>query len=426
MTTLILSSSYPLPADVGRKVVMSGFLEWLQGAGSAGSAHNGRIVYAHLAPPRREQRDRLAVDLYEAEIDPAWKRLGAMAVEGLLRRRMPLQIAALGAADAAETLARLVAKLAPDLVIADTLRVVPVLERLPLEGARKVLYLDDLYSRRYARMIETIDRHPEAELDSLGTFARFLPNWMTRLVRLPRLQRALLMREMALMEAAEDSAPPRFDRCLLLNGQEAELLRRRSGADNIVSVPPFIKARECRLEPRPLDPPRFLFLGNLGYPANAYGLSRFLSEAAPQLFAARPDASLDIIGKGAGPALQAQVARLGGRVRLRGFVEDLDAALADATALIAPVLYGTGVKIKIIDALARGLPIVSTPTGVEGIEVVDGREGFLRETLAGFVEPLLQLTDPVVNRASSEAALELYRRRYSRDAAFAAYEEAFA
>ncbi|MGP1255959.1 MAG: glycosyltransferase [Kiloniellales bacterium] len=426
MTTLVLSSSYPKPADVGRKVVMSGFLEWLQGRGAAGSAGSERIVYAHLAPHRPEQRDRLAVDLYEAEIDPAWRRLGTMAVEGLVRRRMPLQIAAVGATGAAETLARLVAKLAPDLVIADTLRVVPVLDRLPLDRARKVLYLDDLYSRRYARMIETFDKHPEAELNSLGTFARFLPSWMTRVVRLPRLQRALLMREMVLMEAAEDAAPPRFDRCLLLNGQEADILRQRSGAENIVSVPPYIKARECRLEPRPLDPPRFLFLGNLGYPANAYGLSRFLSEAVPQLFAALPNATLEIVGNGAGPDLQAQAARLGGRVRLHGFVEDLDAALADATALIAPVLYGTGVKIKIIDALARGLPVVSTPTGVEGIEVVDGREGFVRETLADFVGPLQQLTDPAINRACSEAALELYRHRYSRDAAFAAYEEAFA
>ncbi|WP_119169278.1 glycosyltransferase [Algihabitans albus] len=421
MTTLILSTSYPRPTDVGRKVVMSGFLDWLS-VRAAGE----RVVYAHLAPRQQERHERLAVDLYEARVDPSWRRLGGMAVEGLLRGRTPLQIAAVGATGAATTLARLVGKLAPDLVVADTLRVVPVLDRLPLGAARKVVYLDDLYSRRYARLIETLDRHPDAELNSLGTFARFLPAWMARIARVRGLQRALLQREMRLMETAENAAPARFDRCLLLNEQEADVLRTRSGADNIFSVPPYVRVRESSPEQRPVDPPCFLFLGNLSYPANAYGLSRFLSETVPPLFAALPQARLDIVGGGASPALQAHVASLGERVRLRGFVDDLDGVLAGATALVAPVIYGTGVKIKVIDALARGLPIVSTPTGAEGIEVVDGREGFLRDDLADFVEPLRRLTDPDVNRACSEAALQLYHRRYRRDAAFAAYEEAFA
>lgn len=421
MTTLIVSTSYPRPTDVGRKVVMSGFLDWL-----GARASSGKVVYAHVAPRRRERQERLAVDLYEAPVDPSWRRLGAMAVDGLLRGRTPLQIAAVGAAGAGNTLARLVGKLSPDLVIADTLRVGPVLDRLPLGGARKVVYLDDLYSRRYARLIETMDRHPDAELNSLGTFARFLPGWMARIARVRGLQRALLQREMRLMEQAEDAAPGRFDRCLLINEQEAGVLRGRTGAQNIFSVPPYVRVRETTVTARPVDPPRFLFLGNLSYPANAYGLSRLLSETVPPLFAALPGARLDIVGGGASPSLRAQVAGLGERVRLHGFVDDLDGVLAEATALVAPVVYGTGVKIKVIDALARGLPIVSTPTGVEGIEVEDGREGFVREDLADFVEPLRRLTDPDLNRSCSEAALRLYHRRYRRDATFAAYEEAFA
>lgn len=419
MTTLVVSTSYPKPTDVGRKVVMSGFLDWLGASGE-------KVVYAHVAPRRQERHERLGVDLYEAPVDPSWRRLAAMAVDGVLRGRTPLQIAAVGAVGAGSTLARLVGKLSPDLVIADTLRVGPVLDRLPLGNARKIVYLDDLYSRRYARLIETLDRHPDAELNSLGTFARFLPSWMARIAQARGLQRALLQREMRLMEQAENAAPGQFDRCLLINEQEAEVLRARTGAQNIFSVPPYVRVREVPPSARPVDPPRFLFLGNLSYPANAYGLSRLLSEAIPQLFATLPGARFDIVGGGASPALRAQAASLGERVRLHGFVDDLDGVLAQATALVAPVVYGTGVKIKVIDALARGLPIVTTPTGVEGIEVADGREGFVREELADFVEPLRQLTDPGLNRACSEAALRLYHRRYRRDATFAAYEEAFA
>jgi glycosyltransferase involved in cell wall biosynthesis len=421
MTILIVSTSYPKPADVGRKVVMSGFLSWL-GERRADT----RVAYLHLAPRRsHERRDRLPVELYESPVDPAWRRLGSMAVDGLLRGRQPLQVVAVSATRATGALREAVARLSPSLVIADTLRVVPALARLDLGSARRVLNLDDLYSRRYARTLEALRQFPDADLDTLGTFARFLPPWLARAGRTPAAQKMLLQREMRLMEQAERAAPAAFDRCLLLNTGEAELLRQWTGATNIASVPPYVGIGDLDPVRRPADPPRFLFLGNLSYPANSYGLRRFLREAMPPLLAERPDAGLDVVGAGADADLEAEVARFGGRVRLLGYVPDLDRAFAEATALVAPLMFGTGVKIKIVDALARGVPVVTTPTGIEGIEMSDGREGYVREDLADFVAPLLSLTEPAANARFSEAAHRLYRERYSKTAAFAAYEEAF-
>ncbi|MCC6838731.1 MAG: glycosyltransferase [Flavobacteriales bacterium] len=125
-----------------------------------------------------------------------------------------------------------------------------------------------------------------------------------------------------------------------------------------------------------------LYVGTLSWPANADGLLWFLSAVWPGLKSAHPALTLDIIGRGASAELETAVAHATG-AQLHGFVDDLEPFYQKSKVFIAPLRFGSGTKVKVITALYRGLPCVTTTVGAEGLALVNGQEIFLADDADG-------------------------------------------
>jgi glycosyltransferase involved in cell wall biosynthesis len=129
--------------------------------------------------------------------------------------------------------------------------------------------------------------------------------------------------------------------------------------------------------PAPGEPLRLLFVGSLNYEPNAQGLEWFAHEVAPRV-RERLAIAIEVVGPGRrGPELPG--------VTYLGRVDDVGAAYARAHAAVVPLRAGAGSRLKVVEALARGVPLVSTPLGVEGYDVVDGEHALIAddpETLA--------------------------------------------
>jgi glycosyltransferase involved in cell wall biosynthesis len=161
-------------------------------------------------------------------------------------------------------------------------------------------------------------------------------------------------------------------------------------------------------------PLRMVFLGNVDSQPNSDAIHFFVSEVLPPLFEKLPDATLDLIGTGTPVPLDM---RLGSRVRFRGFVPDLGAALAQYDLLVAPLRFGGGTKLQVLDAMAQGLPIVTTAVGAEGLSIVHGRHAWLAETAPALVDGILRIKqDPNLAASLVANAFELVRDRFSWDA----------
>ena len=81
------------------------------------------------------------------------------------------------------------------------------------------------------------------------------------------------------------------------------------------------------------------------------------------------------------------------RIRLLGKVQDIRPVIQSTQVFVAPILYGSGIKTKIVEAMAMGMPVVTNAIGAEGMDVMDGRELLLAETpdgIAQAVERLMQ------------------------------------
>ena len=147
----------------------------------------------------------------------------------------------------------------------------------------------------------------------------------------------------------------------------------------------------------------------------------------PRALQLMPDLRLRIVGKGVSEQLEELARPFGSAVQLEGFVDDLDGVLATCTALVAPLRFGSGVKIKVVEAVGRGVPVLATNVAAEGISSrLDGQDGIvIDDDLRHWPEAMRRLTDPDVNSEMSASALRFYRNTYSTGVVHEAYDRLF-
>ena len=421
MRVLVISSSFPYPIDIGRKVVISGFLQYFLRAFGADN-----VIFAYVASGGEVvPRGELGCGVVALPLDGIARRLIGVTWESLVRRRHAIQEMMVYSQAAATRIKKLLYVTSPDFVVVDTVRMAQYLEAEVRRSARTFVYLDDLYSLRYRRMLLAMRAYPDVAFDSIGSFGRFMPGYVRRVAAAPTLQRSLLRLESRLLEEREQEMPLHFDRALLLNADEAARLGKQTGATNIYTVKPLLPGQRRRLPRRFAGEPTYVFLGNLQYPANSHSLSLFMRNAMPPLVRAQPRTKLIVIGRGANSDLIQQSKAWDGRVQFVDFVEDLAPLMSTAAAMVVPLVYGSGLKMKVLDALYYGLPVVSTPQGIDGVPVTPGRECFVGDDIESLAQPLMELLDVGRNRWMSDCAQDLYAAQFAPDVVSAEYQRIF-
>lgn len=178
-------------------------------------------------------------------------------------------------------------------------------------------------------------------------------------------------------------------------------------------------------QPRPTDPPpdgrTVVFFGLLSYFPNIDGVTYFVQEIWPRIAEVHPKARLKIIGGQAPPSVL-EFARPGA-VEFTGFVSDLRPHLAAAAAVVVPLRFGGGTRLKIVEAMAMGKAIVSTTLGAEGIEAVAGRDVLVEDRPASFADAVNRLlAEPSLAARIGQSARQLAEQRYGWNAAARALE----
>lgn len=213
-----------------------------------------------------------------------------------------------------------------------------------------------------------------------------------------------------LMRELERRLAKGADVAVAISDDEAPLLRRLAPGTEVVVLP---NVHEPRADPPPPLAARdgMLFVGAFNHTPNVDAVEVLAVEVMPRLWAERPELTLSVAGRGLEPDHFADP-----RIRILGWVDDLD-ALADRSALLlAPLRFGAGMKGKIGYALARGLPVVTTEVGAEGFSRREGIAVVRDGDWHAFAHRALSLLcDPDAWSAASAAAVELTREEFSPD-----------
>lgn len=416
MSVALISAVDPYPTDAGKKIVLAGFLDYFADRYGPDSVHYIKVG----STPSRED---FPVTLHVVPGPSRAAVLGSIATQ-VTTDRASLQEAFLSSRRTGIAISRIIGEIRPQLQVYDTVRMA---QYAPDHvAAQQICYLDDLFSERYDRMLAAARRYPDVDSNPLAAFAEHVPRRLRPLAAHKTSVTALLRSERVLVRRSENRTARRFRRCLLVNEDEVGVLTRRIGAapGRIQCVPPLL-ATPTSPDRRYRGAPEFVFLGLLSLPHNDDGLRWFLSQIWPIVLAKRPDAHLRVIGRYAGPEALALAAELTDSVAVDGYVPDLGEALGGAAALLNPLRFGSGVKLKVIEALSRSLPVVSTPIGAEGIASGSGRGVLIGSEPAEIADLLCSLTDPARNEQFSAEARNHFLETYSRQAVFGAYDAAF-
>jgi glycosyltransferase involved in cell wall biosynthesis len=200
---------------------------------------------------------------------------------------------------------------------------------------------------------------------------------------------------------------------IVVSPLDAALLRRIAPAARYVLIPNGVDtaAFPCRDTP-PASPPELLFTGTMDYRPNVDAMLWFGETILPLLRQARPALRCLVVGKAPDPRLRTLAAQQSGLV-VTGLVPAVQPYLARAAVYVVPMRMGSGTRLKVLEAMAAGVPVVSTRLGMEGIAANAEQYALLAETPAAFARAVLRLLDtPALAATLARRARTLAERRY--------------
>ncbi len=209
----------------------------------------------------------------------------------------------------------------------------------------------------------------------------------------------------------ERRAWERADGIVLTSARERDILARELPGKPLVEAPNGVDITYFAPTAGERDSDQIVFSGLMSYRPNVDAVTYFVREILPLIRERRPRAHFTIVG--ADP--QAEVQRLAGQaVEVTGRVPDVRPYLARAGAVVVPLRFGSGTRLKVLEGLAMAAPMVSTSIGSEGIDVVSGEHLQLADTAETFAAAVLRLLDtPATGAALGHHGRRLVENQYA-------------
>jgi len=204
---------------------------------------------------------------------------------------------------------------------------------------------------------------------------------------------------------------PRFDYCIAVTELDKEILEQNARLSNVILNPNGTDI--SYFSPMNLEEeyPSLVYVGAMSTPKNVNTVLNFCSNIYPAISDGVPGVKLYIVGGDPHPA----VSRLSSpSITVTGFVDDVRPYLAKCSVFIVPMTEGTGIKNKVLEAMAMAKPVVTTPVGILGIDAKKDEEVVVVNGHREFADAVIGLLrDAEMRTRIGNNARKLVERRYS-------------
>ncbi len=206
----------------------------------------------------------------------------------------------------------------------------------------------------------------------------------------------------------------RADAVLAVSEMDARAIRRLAPDVEPMAIPNGVDTQGYRTDladSLSLQHPNLVFTGKMDFRPNVDAMRWFHGQVWPEIRRRVPEVHLYIVGKAPHPEVQRLAADPA--ITVTGYVPDILPYFGGADVYIVPLRVGGGTRLKVLEALATGLPMVSTRLGAEGIELVDGQHALLADTPEAFAEAAVRLLgDAALRQRLSQQARACAEERY--------------
>lgn len=303
-------------------------------------------------------------------------------------------------------LKRFCEELKPDVIIVDMIRLAPYYSAFKKLKAVKILDLDDLLSERYKR--QALSGNNKADI--FGNYADNVSELGKSILKKGFLKRRVLKSESKRVRKAEIKYGRIYDKTIFVSEKETKKFNEICAFDKAYTVRLGV---DCDYYAQPTENVNKIdnsiaFMGNLKVAANIDSFCFIIDKILPRLnFAYK----FHVIG-----AVSEEVVKAYGNENIifHGRVDDVRPLIKSCKVFLSPIVYGTGIKTKILEAMAMGLPVVTNTIGAEGIEAENGVHFYVSDSESETAEIVNGLMNSDVGEITRNAQL-LIKEKYSWD-----------
>lgn len=379
---LVILSRYLWPVDSGRKESLNHYLKELYD-------HYNYEVTVLCFLEARQKNNPHDKPYYIHEVGvlkdiSAKNKVSNLIKHSFSKDKWPLQCSLYYSKENEAIIRRYVEKLNPDLIFVEMIRTCTYYGAFKNSEALKLANLDDLLSVRYKRQSEASN----TKADIAGVYSDKLPKFVRNVVSNSEIKNLILRMESKRCDIWEKKFYELYDYSLMTSDIERDKLNAMMNGNKAKTLSVGVDV-EYYSEPMrgKKDPIGLSYVGNFKVAANVDTLDMIAHQILPKL---KSDYRLYVIGS-CPENIQSRYAD-NKKMVFCGRVDDLREYVKKTVIFLSPIAYGTGVKTKIVEAMAMGMPVVTNSIGAEGISAMNNKDFIVREN----PEEIAEATDKLL------------------------------
>ncbi len=260
----------------------------------------------------------------------------------------------------------------------------------------------------YLEIIRAAPSHPAVLLDWHNVDSELMSRYASETKSLPR--KLIARRTAKLLDRLETRLMTLCDAHTVVSEREKAKLLERDPQANVTVIPNGVDTSAFAYSETTSPGTTLLFVGSMDYHANIDAVTWFARSVWPAISRRFPALQFAIVGRSPSREIRMLASK---KIQVTGTVEDVRPFYANALAVVVPLRVGGGTRLKILEAMAMGVPVISTTLGAEGIAIENGKNILLADSDEQMTDALERIAnDCAFRRALTEAARDLVLKRY--------------
>lgn len=307
----------------------------------------------------------------------------------------PFQVSAMYCRKSKKKVKRILSSYQPDYVICDMCRTAPYIQKFQ---GKRILDMDDILSGRYLQAYKSKNKNAFGQLESS------MPSFFTKIVHGLHIDTFINKFEYKHMLKYELKLTKEFEATVLVSPKETNTLSERAEVSKVYCWPVVVSSEEKIVED--YNPKILSFVGNMNVSHNQTTLNEIIQNILTKL---DDTFTLRVVGKCSD---EVKEKFQNPRVTFTGMVESIKDNIVDTLLMVAPIQVGSGIKIKILESMAFGLPILTTTIGVEGLSIENGKNIIVADDYETMIQAIQKLSSDSVERNTISNEAIQYTKTY--------------
>lgn len=347
---------------------------------------------------------------------PTLEKIRNLFEKSFGKSKWPFQCSLYYSKENLETIKKMVEYLKPDVIFTEMIRTCTYFDAFKDSEALMLANLDDLLSVRYLRQSEM----SECKANMAGSYSNKLPPLIAKFINTSVFKRIVLRLEAERCQKWEKEIYKLYDFSLMTSDRESKILNDKMEGEKAKTLSVGIDynyySEKLNLK---RDEKGLSFLGNFDVAANQDTLDMIIKDVLPYI---QSDYNFYIIGKC--PYWITDKYKVNTKLHFCGRVDDVRMYIKKTSIFLAPISYGTGVKTKIVEAMAMNMPVITNSVGAEGIYAQTGRDYIVYDDPQKIAQSVdLLLNNPSLAHEIGENAGKFVYAKFRWDKVLAVYKE---